>query len=203
MAASSTAGQMQGGSGGQSCVVAVQGYTRFRDGKLEEVSAYERSNPDCNGADTAGGVVPVMARRRDPFDDARGKSLLEGGGGVRGGGAPLRSGAPLPKAPGPSQPTPPAGSGAPRQSLLDILAPGGQPIGRVEGGARPTVRTLDGGDDAARAMFDRLTRDRGGIDVTPPGRAGRSIKLPDGSFIGYRPNVDERSPSGRHQHPGP
>jgi len=45
---------------------------------------------------------------------------------------------------------------------------------------------LPGGDAGARELFDRLTKG-GGTDITPPGRAGKIIKTPDGSVIGYRP----------------
>ena len=36
------------------------------------------------------------------------------------------------------------------QNLAEILAPNGVPIGRIAGGAEPTIRTLPGGEEAAR-----------------------------------------------------
>jgi hypothetical protein len=56
-----------GGSGhsaGAGCVVAVGGYTRTRNGKPEQVSGYQRSNPHCG--DGAMGEVVLAADRAAP-----------------------------------------------------------------------------------------------------------------------------------------
>jgi hypothetical protein len=73
------------------------------------------------------------------------------------------------------------------QELIDILAPGGQPIGVRLGGARDSIRTLPGGEPAAEAMFQRLISGRNPVDITPPTYQGRLVRLDDGSIIGFRP----------------
>ena len=73
------------------------------------------------------------------------------------------------------------------QELIDILAPGGQPIGVRLGGARDSIRTLPGGEPAAEAMFQRLIAGRNPVDITPPTYQGRLVRLDDGSIIGFRP----------------
>ncbi|WP_149537649.1 hypothetical protein [Siccirubricoccus phaeus] len=55
-----------GGSGGD-CVVAVRGYTRIRNGRPEEVSGYQRSNPDC-GNEAESEVVLTRGRARTGAD---------------------------------------------------------------------------------------------------------------------------------------
>lgn len=51
-----------GGAAGAGCVVSVGSYTRSRNGKTEQVGAYQRNNPNCDeGAEP--GVIPVADRR--------------------------------------------------------------------------------------------------------------------------------------------
>lgn len=163
------------GASGGGCTVTVAAYTRMRNNRPEEVSGYTRSNPHCHDNDnTQGNIVLAQAGGRPEVLQRLLRLLAQR----------YQNGRP----PSPAQ-RPPSASGAatPRESLQDILAPGGQPIGRVERGAERNIRMLDGGDDAARAMFDRLTRDRGGVVVRNPTYAGTQVRLPDGSVIGYRP----------------
>lgn len=163
------------GAFGGDCTVTVAAYTRVRNNRPEEVSGYTRSNPHCHDNDnTQGNVVLAQAGGRTEVLQRLLRLLAQR----------YQNGRP----PSPAQrPPSAAGAATPRESLRDILAPGGRPIGRVERGSEQNIRTLDGGDDAARAMFDRLTRDRGAVDVTPPGYDGRLVRLSDKSFIGYRP----------------
>lgn len=175
-------------------MVSVRAYSRVRNGKTEQVGAYQRSDPP-------GGehlpIIEAMARRPGPQDDPRGKPIpFEGAPGManRGSGptsrSPLRQNDPAHAAPSANPP-----SGPTSQPLSEILAPGGQPIGTVFPGARPFVRTLPGGAPAARQFFRSLTEGRGGIDVTPPNHPGQLIRLPDGSHIGYRPSSRSGPPS--------
>jgi len=122
-------------------------------------------------------VEPVTARRPEdgPVGGRRGV-IPEGGGGYR----------------PPSRPGQTPGSQAPAisprsQELVDMVAPGGQPIGIQKNGATPDVRTLPGGQQEAQATLRRLTDGRGAIDVTPRTYEGRQFRLDDGSVIGYRP----------------
>ena len=85
------------------------------------------------------------------------------------------------------------------QELIDILAPGGQPIGVRLGGARDSIRTLPGGEPAAEAMFQRLIAGRNPVDITPPTYQGRLVRLDDGSIIGFRP-TSTSGPRHQHQH---
>jgi hypothetical protein len=182
---------------GTGCILPVDGYTRFRNGRVEEVDAYQRSDPHCR---SRSGIVLVARGRPGPSDDACGKPPLRGpptgGGGFgRGTGTPPRGG---PSQPQSNQPPvtpnarPPAAPATSPEALTEILAPGGVPVGTVYGGSRPYIRTLPGGDAAARNWFERLTANRSGTEITPPGHRGRVIRLPDESVIGYRP------PSGGH-----
>lgn len=171
------------GNGG---TVSVRAYDRMRNGKTEHVGAHQRSDPP-GGEHTP--VIQAMARRPGPQDDPRGKPIpLEGAPGMsnRGSGpasrSPLRRNDPANAAPSANPP-----STSTPQPLSEILAPGGQPIGTVFPGARPFVRTLPGGDPAARQFFRSLTEGRGGTDITPPGFNGQIIRLPDGNTITYRP----------------
>lgn len=79
-------------------------------------------------------------------------------------------------------PLPPPKEG---ETPLDVLKPGGQNVG--ERGDNSKIRILPGGLDGARELFDRLTKGKGGTDVTSPGRPGQIIRLPDGSYVGLRP----------------
>jgi hypothetical protein len=77
------------------------------------------------------------------------------------------------------------------RSPLDILNPDEITIGMQ--GMRPNVRILSGGDEAARAMYERLSA--GGIVDTPLGYPGVRTRLPNGDFIGYRPLSRSGEPS--------
>jgi hypothetical protein len=76
-----------------------------------------------------------------------------------------------------------------------MIAPGGQPIGTQQGGARPDIRTLPGGRRAAEALLQRLTNGRGAVDITPPRYSGRMFRLDDGTVIGFRPTSTSGSPA--------
>lgn len=136
-----------------------------------------------------GPVVPVMApRRRDGVIGRRPDTILEGGAG--GGGAHRPSA-------GQSQsqvPSPPVISRR-SQELVDMIAPGGRPIGGQQGGARSSIRTLPGGEPAAEAMLQRLINGRGAVDITPPRYSGRMYRLDDGTVIGFRPSSASGSPA--------
>ena len=130
-------------------------------------------------------VEPVTARRPEdgPLGGRRGV-IPEGGGGYR----------------PPSRPGQTPGSQAPAisprsQELMDMVAPGGQPVGVQRGGAEANIRTLPGGQPGAEAMLGRLTQGRGAVDITPPAHPGRMYRLDDGTIIGYRPLASSGSPS--------
>ena len=101
-----------------------------------------------------GPVVPVMApRRRDGVIGRRPDTILEGGAG--GGGAHRPSA-------GQSQsqvPSPPVISRR-SQELVDMIAPGGRPIGVQQGGARSSIRTLPEGGGRACRRGDAPTADQ-------------------------------------------
>lgn len=84
-------------------------------------------------------------------------------------------------------------AGAITQRLADTLAPDGVPIG--EAGSSPEIRELPGGADAAEQMFQDLTE--GGTLDTPLSYpdSGTGYRMPDGSFIGYRPISDSGLPT--------
>jgi hypothetical protein len=73
----------------------------------------------------------------------------------------------------------------------DILSPNGQFIGKP--GNRPEVRIEKGGDEAARELYKRLSK--GGVPDTPPGYPGEGTRLPNGDWVGYRPNSRSGSPT--------
>jgi len=87
-------------------------------------------------------------------------------------------------------PLPPPKEG---ETPLDVLKPGGQNVG--ERGDNSKMRILPGGSEGARELFDRLTKGKGGTDVTPPGRQGQVIRLPDGNYIGLRPKSKSGPPT--------
>lgn len=87
-------------------------------------------------------------------------------------------------------PLPPPREG---ETPLDVLKPGGQNVG--ERGDNSKIRVLPGGSEGARELLDRLTKGKGGMDVTPPGRQGQVIRLPDGSYIGLRPKSKSGPPT--------
>jgi len=87
-------------------------------------------------------------------------------------------------------PLPPPKEG---ETPLDVLKPGGQNVG--ERGDNSKMRILPGGSEGARELFDRLTIGKGGTDVTPPGRQGQVIRLPDGNYIGLRPKSKSGPPT--------
>ena len=169
---------------GGDCVVEVSGYTRIRNGKVEDVSGYARSNPYCNDNGKGDGdVTAAMARRPDGFEAERGRGGLQGGGPARGQGGGTLPSQQTP-APEPSTlrlPSPPAVT--PTQNLRDVLAPGGRPIGQAYRGVEPDIRTFSGGETGGRAMFEDMIRGRGAIEATPPGYPGRMVRLSDGSLL--------------------
>ncbi len=73
---------------------------------------------------------------------------------------------------------------SPGSSPLDILAPGGQPIGNP--GTSPGIRELPGGLPAAQDLFGELSR--GGTRIDKPGYPGTLVQLPNnGGTVGIRP----------------
>jgi hypothetical protein len=64
-----------------------------------------------------------------------------------------------------------------------LLQPGGKPIGKP--GSDEGIRELPGGNAAAEGLFARLTK--GGTDITPSGHPVKLVRMPDGSYFGYRP----------------
>jgi hypothetical protein len=71
---------------------------------------------------------------------------------------------------------PPAKQG---ETVADVLMPGGKPVGL----ASKQVRELPGGEQAANALFNRLTA--GAADATPPNFPGVVRKRSDGVTITY------------------
>jgi hypothetical protein len=71
---------------------------------------------------------------------------------------------------------PPAKAG---ETLADVLLPGGKPVGLTS----KMVRELPGGEQAANALFKRLTV--GAANVTPPKFPGIVRKRSDGATIIY------------------
>lgn len=71
---------------------------------------------------------------------------------------------------------PPAKAG---ETLADVLTPGGKAVGL----ASKRMRELAGGEQAANALFNRLTA--GAADVTPPNFPGVVRKRSDGATITY------------------
>ncbi len=67
----------------------------------------------------------------------------------------------------------------PGESVSDVLLPGGKPVGAVDG----TARVLGGGEDAAAALFARLTP--GARVVTPLNFPGEIRQRADGSSVTY------------------
>lgn len=174
-------------------MVSVRAYSRVRNGKTEQVGAYQRSDPPGGEHPP---IIEAMARRPGPQDDPRGKPIpLEGAPGManRGSGpasrSPLRQNDPAYAAPATN--IPPASSS---QSLREILAPGGQPIGSRYRGAAPDIRTLPD-RAAAEPFFESLIAGRGAVEITPPGYPGRMMRLPDGSTIGFRPSSTSGPPA--------
>jgi hypothetical protein len=67
----------------------------------------------------------------------------------------------------------------PGETLADVLLPGGKPVGL----ASKQMRELAGGEQAANALFNRLTA--GATDVTPPNFPGAVRRRSDGATITY------------------
>ena len=78
-----------------------------------------------------------------------------------------------------------------RDRLENLLTPDGVPAG--EAGGSPEVRELPGGAGVAEEWFQNLKE--GGIEATPEGYEGTAYKMPDGSFIGYRPMSNSGEPT--------
>lgn len=135
-----------------------------------------------------GAVVPAMARRpEDGVVGGRRGVIPEGGGGGGGGYRPPSAGRPT------QAPTvPPVSSRS--QEIVDMVAPGGRPLGNQYRGAAPDVRTLGGGQRGAEAMLNRLIEGRSPVDITPRGYQGRLYRLDDGSIVGYRPTSNSGVP---------
>jgi hypothetical protein len=93
-----------------------------------------------------------------------------------------------------ARPVPTIGS----ESPLDILAPGGQPIGKPGGSEK--IRELPGGRNAAGQLFRRLAI--GGTDVTPPRYPGTLVQTSNGGYIGYRPQSKSGPPTIDVNQPG-
>ncbi|MDT7953565.1 MAG: hypothetical protein RQ966_18855 [Acetobacteraceae bacterium] len=87
-------------------------------------------------------------------------------------------------------PLPPRKEG---ETPADVLKPGGQNVG--EPGNSSGVRVLPGGQEGAQGLFDRLTKGKGGENITPPDHAGQVVRLPDGSIIGIRPRSRSGPPT--------
>ena len=79
------------------------------------------------------------------------------------------------------------------ETPTEVLKPGGQNVG--DQGSNSGIRVLPGGEEGARELFDRLTKGKGGVDITPKGHPGQVIKLPDGSTIGHRPTSKSGPPT--------
>ena len=94
----------QGGSTGANCTVTVSDYTRFRNGKLEDVSGYERHNPNCDNADSTDVV------------------LARGGGRPSSAGRQRRAASPPVQTPRHSLLTPRAWEGQPNQAWRQQIA---------------------------------------------------------------------------------
>lgn len=67
----------------------------------------------------------------------------------------------------------------PGETLADVLMPSGKPVGLTS----KQMRELPGGEQAANALFNRLTA--GAANVTPPNFPGMVRKRPDGVTITY------------------
>jgi hypothetical protein len=67
----------------------------------------------------------------------------------------------------------------PGETLADVLLPGGKRVGF----AAISVRDMEGGEQAANALFRRLTA--GAKDVTPKDFPGKKFERPDGATIAY------------------
>ncbi|MBW6401002.1 hypothetical protein KPL78_24295 [Roseomonas sp. HJA6] len=134
-------------------------------------------------------VAPVMGRRRrDGIIGRRPDTILEG---AAGGGGAYRSPAGRSSVQGAPPPTV-----SPRsQELVDMIAPGGRPIGTRLRGSISDIRSLSGDQPAAEAMLRRLIEGRGAVNITPRGHPGRMYRLDDGSIIGYRPTSSSVNPA--------
>lgn len=78
------------------------------------------------------------------------------------------------------------------QRFIDMLTPNGSLIG--EAGSRSWIRELPGGSDAAEQMFQDLTE--GGIPDLPATYSGsQGFRMPDDSWIGYRPTSTSGPPT--------
>lgn len=76
--------------------------------------------------------------------------------------------------------TPPALSPRSRE-LVEIIAPGGKPLGTQRRGA-------------TEEMSERRTARRGAVHLPRPGYPGRMCRLDDGSTVGLRPRSSDGSP---------
>ena len=79
------------------------------------------------------------------------------------------------------------------ETPTDVLKPNGQNVG--EPGKSSGVRILPGGEAEAKELFDRLTKNKGGQDITPSTHVGQVVRLPDGSIIGIRPTSKSGPPT--------
>jgi hypothetical protein len=79
------------------------------------------------------------------------------------------------------------------ERVREIVEPGGRPIGEVGKAGDPRIRELPGGLPAAQELFHALSGV--GVDVTPPGHPGRLVQLPDGGYVGLRPETRSHRPA--------
>ncbi len=105
-------------------------------------------------------------------------------GGPPGPGVGSRGGQP---SAAPRAPAPPPPVSARSHKLVDMVAPGGVPIGRRTADALDHTRTLPGGEQGAHAFLRRMIKGRSPRDVTPPGHSGQMLRLDDGTVVGFRP----------------
>jgi hypothetical protein len=119
------------------------------------------------------GEAHYMANNRSHFGNCARVTLLLVG--LAAGGTAVTISAPA-RADDAAVEVPPAKAG---EALADVLLPGGKPVGLTS----KMVRELPGGEQAANALFKRLTV--GAANVTPPKFPGIVRKRSDGATITY------------------
>jgi hypothetical protein len=155
------------------------------------------SDNEVPGVVKVGMISQEMAERLGLGGGGLGLGIGIGGGGIIGGGLAIPRRSPATTAPalvGPvilnagSLPPPKEG-----ETASDVMRPNGQWVG--DPAENSGVHQLPGGKEGAEALFDRLTKGKGGQDITPEKYPGTLIKLLDGSYIGYRPKSKSGPPS--------
>ncbi|HZP86042.1 MAG TPA: RHS repeat-associated core domain-containing protein [Burkholderiales bacterium] len=76
------------------------------------------------------------------------------------------------------------------KSPAEILMPGGVPIG-TSNRRDETTRNVQGGEQAALAIFGQLTQ--GGVPANKPDYPGTGVIIPGGGFVGYRSASNSKS----------